>query len=333
MFTDITFAHPQYFWLLLSLLAAVAWYLFKRKKETATLKISGIDGFKTSPSLLAKLKPLLFALRLLALAALITALARPQTTAISSKTKTTRGIDIIMAIDVSSSMLARDLKPNRLSALKEVAAQFIQERPNDRIGLVVYSGESFTKTPVTSDKAIVLSALKDISYGLLDDGTAIGMGLATAVNRLKDSKAKSKVIILLTDGVNNTGAIDPETAAGLAVAYDIKTYTIGLGTNGRALTPVALNPDGSFRYGYNEVEIDEKLLKKIADETGGRYFRATDNEKLSEIYQEINKLEKTEVEEFRYYNYDEKFRPLVLFAGLLLLIELGLKYTLYRSFI
>jgi Ca-activated chloride channel family protein len=333
MFIDITFAHPQYFWLLLSLPVAVAWYLFKRKKETATLKISGIDGFKTSPSLLAKLKPLLFALRLLALAALITALARPQTTAISSKTKTTRGIDIIMAIDVSSSMLARDLKPNRLSALKEVAAQFIQERPNDRIGLVVYSGESFTKTPVTSDKAIVLSALKDISYGLLDDGTAIGMGLATAVNRLKDSKAKSKVIILLTDGVNNTGAIDPETAAGLAVAYDIKTYTIGLGTNGRALTPVALNPDGSFRYGYNEVEIDEKLLKKIADETGGRYFRATDNEKLSEIYQEINKLEKTEVEEFRYYNYDEKFRPLVLFAGLLLLIELGLKYTLYRSFI
>lgn len=333
MFTGTTFVNSYYLWLLLLLPAAVAWYILTRKRETAALTVSNTAGFKAVPSLVAKLKPILFALRMLALAAIIVALARPQTTALTTKTKTTRGIDIIMAIDVSSSMLARDLKPSRLSALKKVAAQFINQRPNDRIGIVVYSGESFTKTPVTSDKAMVLNALKDINYGFLEDGTAIGMGLATAVNRLKDSQAKSKIIILLTDGVNNTGSIDPETATGLAVAYNIKTYTIGIGTNGMALTPVAYNPDGSFRYEYSEVEIDEKLLKKIATETDGKYFRATDNEKLSQVYAEINKLEKTEIEELRYYNYDEKFRPFVLFALILVLVEWLLRYTLYKSFV
>ncbi|MEM9687094.1 MAG: VWA domain-containing protein [Bacteroidota bacterium] len=333
MLEHIEFANPQFFWLLLLLPVTIVWYVFKRKQETASLKISSLKGFKTTTSFLTKLKPLLFVFRLLALIMLITAMARPQTTNVSSRTKTTRGIDIIMAIDVSSSMLAKDLKPNRLEALKKVAAEFIKERPNDRIGLVVYSGESFTKTPVTTDKSIVLNALSEIDYGVLEDGTAIGMGLATSVNRLKESQAKSKVIILLTDGVNNTGFIDPETAAGLALEFDIKTYTIAIGTNGMALTPVAYKSDGSFKYSYREVEIDEKLLKNIAEQTGGKYFRATDNEKLSAIYEEINKLEKTEIEEFKYTQYEEKFRPLALLAGGLLVLELLLKYTVFRSFV
>ena len=332
MLENIEFANPQFFWLLLLLPLALLWYFFKRKEETASLKISSIHGF-SSKQLLPKLKPLLFAMRLLALMAIIVAMARPQTEDISTRTKTTKGIDIVMAIDVSSSMLARDLKPNRLAALKEVAADFIQQRPNDRIGLVAYAGESYTKTPITSDKSIVLNALREITYGQLDDGTAIGMGLATAVNRLKESKAISKVIILLTDGVNNSGFIEPQTAADLAVEFDIKTYTIGLGTNGNALSPIAYNADGSFRYGMRQVEIDEALLKDIAKVTGGKYFRATDNEKLEAIYDEINKLEKTEIEEFKYYKYEEKFRPWVLFAGALLLLEWVCRNTLFRSFI
>ncbi len=332
MLENIQFANPEFFWLLLLLPMASLWYFFKRKEETAALKISSIKGFATS-SILPKLKPLLFFFRLLALTALITALARPQAEDISSRTKTTKGIDIVMAIDVSSSMLARDLKPNRLAALKEVAADFIKQRPNDRIGLVAYAGESYTKTPITSDKGIVLNALEEITYGQLNDGTAIGMGLATSVNRLKESKALSKVIILLTDGVNNSGFIDPQTAAELAIEFDIKTYTIGLGTNGNAMSPVAYNPDGSFRYAMREVEIDEPLLKNIADITGGKYFRATDNKKLEAIYDEINLLEKTEVEEFKYYRYEEKFRPWVFLAGALLLLEWILRNTVFRSFI
>ncbi|MCX2680599.1 VWA domain-containing protein [Galbibacter sp. EGI 63066] len=333
MFENIQFANPQFFWLLLLLPVAIVWYIFKRKKETASLKISSIKGFKASSSVLAKLKPGLFVLRLLALAALITAMARPQTSDVSTRTKTTRGIDIVIAMDVSSSMLARDLKPNRLTALKRVAAEFVKERVSDRIGLVEYSAESYTKTPITSDKAIVLRSLSDIKYGELEDGTAIGMGLATSVNRLKDSKAKSKVIILLTDGVNNSGFIEPQTAAELAVEYGIKTYTIGIGTNGMALTPIAYNPDGSFRYGMREVEIDEQLLQNIADKTGGKYFRATNNKKLSEIYGEINKLEKTEIEELKYYNIQEKFRFFALFAVGLLMFEYLLRYTVFRSLV
>ncbi|MEZ4809699.1 MAG: VWA domain-containing protein [Allomuricauda sp.] len=332
MFENIEFANPQFFWLLLSLPVALLWYFFKRKKEMASLKISSIKGF-TVTSWSSKLRPVLFVFRLLALASIITALARPQIEDISTKTKTTKGIDIVMAIDVSSSMLARDLKPNRLSALKEVAAEFIKKRPNDRIGIVGYAGESYTKTPITSDKSIVLNALREITYGELEDGTAIGMGLATSVNRLKESKAVSKVIILLTDGVNNSGFIEPKTAADLAVEFGIKTYTIGLGTNGNALSPVAYNSDGTFRYGMRQVEIDEDLLKEIAHATGGKYFRATDNEKLEEIYDEINKLEKTEIEEFKYYKYEEKFRPFIFLAGALLLLEWGLRNSIFKSFI
>lgn len=332
MLENITFANPEFFWLLLLLPIALLWYFFKRKEQTASLKLPTLSAF-AQEGWLPKLKHFLFLLRLLALAAIIVAMARPQTEDISTRTKTTKGIDIVMAIDVSSSMLARDLKPNRLVALKDVAAEFIKERPNDRIGLVAYAGEGYTKTPITSDKSIVLSALREITYGQLNDGTAIGMGLATSVNRLKESKASSKVIILLTDGVNNSGFIEPQTAADLAIEFGIKVYTIGLGTNGNALTPIAYNADGSFRYGMRQVEIDEALLKDIAEVTGGKYFRATDNEKLEAIYDEINKLEKTEIEEFKYYRYEEKFRNWVLLAGAILLFEWLLRSTVFRSFI
>ena len=265
---------------------------------------------------------------------IILAIARPQTVDISTRTKTNNGIDIVMAIDVSSSMLAQDLKPDRLSALKRVAAAFVDDRTSDRIGLVVYAGESYTKTPITSDKSIIKGALREISYqGLIEDGTAIGMGLATSVNRLKDSRAKSKVIILLTDGVNNSGFIDPKIATELAVEFDIKTYTIGLGSNGTALAPVGILPNGEFQYALTKVEIDEALLKEIALSTGGIYFRATNNKKLEEIYAEINKLEKSEVEEFKYYNYDEKYRLLIILALILIALEWIGRNSLFKSFL
>jgi Ca-activated chloride channel family protein len=239
-----------------------------------------------------------------------------------------------MAIDVSGSMLAKDLKPNRMEALKKVAASFVDERPNDRIGLVVYASEAYTKTPVTSDKAIIQQAIESIKYdNVLQDGTGIGMGLATAVNRLKDSKAKSKVIILLTDGVNNAGFIEPETASDIAKQYGIKVYTVGIGTNGMAEFPYAIAPNGQFLFRMMQVEIDEQLMKNIARKTDGKYFRATSNTKLEEIYAAINKLETTEIEELKFYDYDEKYRPFVWLAGFLLLLELGLRNTVYRSFI
>lgn len=330
----VTFLNPGFFWLLLLLPIAIAWQIWKRKKQNPTLKISSLQGFKTSGSFFAKLQPLLFVFRILALAFLIVAMARPRTVNISNETKTTKGIDIVMAIDVSSSMLAKDLKPNRMAALRNVAADFVQARPNDRIGLVFYAGEAYTKTPVTSDKAIVVEALGSIKYDkMLQDGTAIGMGLATAVNRLKDSKAKSKIIILLTDGVNNSGTIEPETASDIAKEYGIKVYTIGIGTNGMAEFPYALAPNGDFIFRMMPVEIDQELMKSIARKTDGKYFRATSNSKLAEIYNEINKLETTEIEELKYYDYDEKYRPLVWIAGILLLMEIGLRNTIFRSFI
>jgi len=328
------YVNPQYFWCLLLLPALLVWYILKRKKQTASLTISSLKGFKTTKNWLAKLRPILFALRLVALAAIIVALTRPRAVDESTKIKTTSGIDIVMSIDVSASMLARDLKPNRLEALKSVAARFINARPNDRIGLVEYAGESYTKTPLTSDKGIVLSSLKSIKYNtIIEGGTAIGMGLATSVNRLKDSRAKSKVIILLTDGVNNSGAIDTKIASELAVEFGIKVYTIGLGTNGMAVSPIGVLPNGKFQYGNMPVQIDEELLKEIAKTTGGEYFRAISTTRLGEIYEQINKLEKTEIEEFKFKSYDEKFRPIVLFALVLLGLELLLRYTLFKSFV
>jgi Ca-activated chloride channel family protein len=334
MLNNFEFVNPQLFWLLLLLPVVALWYFVKRNKQTAGLKISSIKGFKTSKNWVAKLRPLLFVLRLLTLAAVIVAMARPRTVDETTRTVSNKGIDIVIAIDVSASMLARDLKPNRLKALKSVAAGFIRDRITDRIGLVEYAGESYTKTPLTSDKNIVLASLKSIEYNtIIEGGTAIGSGLATAVNRLKESRAKSKVIILLTDGVNNTGFIDPKIASELAKEFEIKVYTIGLGTNGMAQSPIGIRPDGSFQYGMQQVEIDEALLKEIAKTTGGMYFRATSNTKLEEIYTQINELEKTDIEEFKYTNYTELYRPWVLLALCLYLFELVLRYTLFRSFI
>ena len=330
----ITFLNPEFFWLFLLIPIAIAWLFWKKNHQSASLKMSSIQGFKGSNSILAKLKPMLNVLRLLALSSLIIAMARPRTVDVSNKTKTTRGIDIVMAIDVSGSMLSKDLKPNRMEALKRVASDFVDERPNDRVGLVIYTSEAYTKTPVTSDRAVVLDAIKTIKYdNVLQDGTGIGMGLSTAVNRLKDSKAKSKVIILMTDGVNNAGFIEPETAADIAKQYGIKVYTIGVGSNGMAESPYALAPNGQILFQMMKVEIDEPLLKSIAQKTGGKYFRASSNSKLDAIYASINKLETSEIKELRFYDYDEKYRPFVWFAGILILLEIGLRNTVYRSFI
>ena len=333
MLQGIEFTHTELLWLILLLPPLLLWYVIKHKKQTAVLEISNSSGLVKGSLFWTVLKHCLFGFRTLALVLIIVAMARPQSVDVSTKTKKTRGIDIVMAIDVSASMLAKDLKPNRLEALKDVAGKFIARRPNDRIGLVEYAGESYTRTPVTSDKNIIFNSLKEIKYNtIITGGTAIGMGLATAVNRIKDSKAKSKIIILLTDGVNNSGFIDPLTASELASEYGIKTYTIGLGSNGMALSPVAIR-NGKIQYSRIQVEIDEKLLKEIAQGTGGKYFRATNNKKLEEIYAEINQLEKTEIEEFKYYNYEEKFRPLVLWALALLVFEFLLRHTLLKSFI
>ena len=331
MFKNIVFANPEFFWLLLLLPLMLLWYWFWNKKSQANVTFSTTIAFKKTKSWSDALYHLLFVLRMIAIALIVVALARPQTHSENAKTKITDGIDIVLAIDVSASMLSQDLKPNRFEALKKVASQFVKDRPNDRIGLVIYAGESYTKTPVTTDKSIILNALSEITYGQIEDGTAIGMGLATAVNRLKESKAKSRVIILLTDGVNNTGFIDPQTAAELAAEYGIKVYTVGIGTNGMALSPYALNADGSIIYRMQQVDIDEPLMKKIAQVTKGRYFRATNNQKLQQIYDEINQMETTKIEEFKYTEVDEKFRWWVLVAGFLLLLEFVLKHTLLRN--
>ena len=334
MLSNFEFVNPQLFWLLAILPLVALWYFLKRKKHTASLKMSSVKGFKTSKNWLAKLRPLVYLMRLLALAAIIVAMTRPRTVDETTRTVSNKGIDIVMAIDVSASMLARDLKPNRLKALKSVAARFIRDRISDRIGLVEYAGESYTKTPLTSDKSIVLASLKSIEYNtIIEGGTAIGSGLATSVNRLKESRAKSKVIILLTDGVNNTGFIDPKIASELAQEFEIKVYTIGLGTNGMAQSPIGIRPDGGFQYGMQQVEIDETLLKEIAKTTGGKYFRATNNTRLEQIYTEINELEKTDIEEFKYTNYTELYRPWALLALGLFLFEMLLRYTVFRSFI
>lgn len=330
---NFEFYNSSFLWLL-SLIPIVAmWYFLMRKKDAATLTMPSVKGFE-STSLLSKFKPFLSVLRLFALTAVIIALARPRNVSVSKKTKSNKGIDIVMAIDVSASMLAKDLKPNRLEALKKVAVNFVDRRPNDRIGIVVYAGESFTQTPITSDKGIVKRTISELKWGQLEGGTAIGMGLGSAVNRLKESSAKSKVIILLTDGVNNSGNIDPRTATELAKELEIKTYTIGIGTNGMADFPWSKDPrTGKLQFRKQQVEIDEELLKEIASKTEGKYFRATNNSSLKEIYDEIDSLEKTKIEEFKYYNYQEKYRFFVFLGIGLLFLEFILKNTLFKSFI
>jgi len=330
----LEFLNPEYFILLAVIPFIILWYYLNRNKLNNSIKFSDSSAFENSGNFYSNFKLLLKVFRMISFALIITALARPQIVDTSTRVKTNRGIDIIMAIDVSASMLAKDLKPNRLDALKNVADEFIKNRVSDRIGLVEYAGESYTKTPLTTDKSIILKSLREIKYNnIIEGGTAIGMGLATSVNRIKDSKSKSKVIILLTDGVNNAGFIDPLTAAELAKEYDIKIYSIGLGTNGLALSPVGINARGKLNYANIQVEIDEELLTQISEMSGGKYFRATDNSKLKEIYNEIDKLEKTEIEEFKYYSVDEKFRVFLIPAILLIAFELLVKFTILKSFI
>ena len=328
------FLNIEFLWLLVVIPLLALWYSYTGKYKSNTLNFSNSAAFSESKSFIVWIEPILRIFRMIALTLLIIALARPQVIDISTRVKNNRGIDIIMAIDVSASMLAKDLRPNRLEALKDVASNFIKNRTTDRIGLVEYAGESYTKTPITSDKSIILRSLKEIEYNtIIEGGTAIGMGLATSVNRIKDSKAISKVVILLTDGVNNSGFIDPLTAVELANEFGIKIYTIGLGTNGMALSPIGIDSKGKFNYANVKVEIDEKLLNEIADMTGGKYFRATNNNKLKEIYDDIDKLEKSDIEEFKYYNVQEKYRLFLLPALMLIGLEMILKFTLFRSFI
>ena len=330
----IIWANPLWFWAFLIIPIIIGLNVYRTlAKKNPYVQFSDSASFEDLPytwrSFAIYLIPLL---QISALSLLILALARPQlqNTVVE---RNAEGIDIMMVLDLSTSMRAEDLKPNRFDAAKRVATQFVDKRTSDRIGIVVFAAQSFTVCPPSLDYELIKKLLLDVKMGVVEDGTAIGMGLATSVNRLKDSRAKSKVIILLTDGVNNSGFIDPKIATELAVEFGIKTYTIGLGSNGTARAPVGILPNGSFQYAMTKVEIDEALLQEIATATGGIYFRATDNKKLEEIYEEINKLEKTEVEEFKYYNYEEKYRILILLALILIVLEWIGKNTIFKSFI
>lgn len=325
----VEFAYPGMLLLLLLIPVMGWWYFARQKKQQGAMSVSSLQGLKGLPvSWKVRLRPILFVLRMIAYAALVVALARPQTSN-TSENINSEGIDIVLSIDISGSMLAEDLLPNRMEAAKKVAQDFIDSRISDRIGLVIFSGESFTQCPITTDHAVLKSQLAQIRSGMLQDGTAIGMGLSTAVDRLRSSKAKSKIIILLTDGVNNTGLVDPLTALEIAKAYKIRVYTIGVGTYGKAPSPATL-PDGSIVMQMQDVQIDEPLMKKIGTETGGKYFRATDNRSLSNIYQEIDKLERTKVEITSYKRFAEHFFPLAMLALACLLIETVLRYTVFR---
>lgn len=326
----LTFAHPQFF-LLLVLIPFLLWLESKRKKkDKPVVRLTSLNGFKAvKPGLKVQLLPTLTALRMIAVAAAIIALARPQSTN-TTVDSDTDGIDIVLGIDISGSMLAEDFKPNRIEATKQVAADFIDKRPGDRIGLVVYAGESFTMCPITIDHNILKSQLMQLKNGMIADGTSIGMGLATSVDRLRSSKAKSKVIILMTDGVNNVGLIDPNTAMEIAKAYKIKVYTIGVGSEGMAMTPMQ-GPDGSTTRQLVKVNIDEALLKQIAAQTGGKYFRARGNRSLQDIYDDIDKMEKTKINVTSFKHYAELFFPFAAIAIIALCLELILRFTVFRS--
>ena len=322
------FADPQYLLLLLLLPALGYWHVARRAKRTA-MRYSDVGTLRVSRSgWSAKYRHFLAGLRLFALAALVVAFARPQT-GVSGENVTTEGIDIVLALDISSSMLAEDLEPNRIEAAKHVAADFVRGRRNDRIGLVVFAGEAFTQVPLTLDYGVLVSVLEDLEVGMIEDGTAIGMGLATAVKRLEESDAESKVVILLTDGRNNRGEIDPSTAAQMAQALGVKVYSVGAATRGVARIPVD-DPVFGRRYAQMRVEIDEAALREAADLTGGLYFRATDRESLEQVWAEIDELETTEIEVQHYTRYGELF-GLPLSLGLALLaLEVGLGNTVLR---
>jgi Ca-activated chloride channel family protein len=307
----------------------IFWYIRRLHRSQASLQISASQGFDRIPvSYKTRLRHLPFICRILTVVTLIVILARPQSSNFWQNT-TTEGIDIVLALDISSSMLAQDLSPNRLEAAKNVASSFVKSRPNDNIGLVVFAGESFTQCPLTTDHAILLNLFNQIKSGMIEDGTAIGNGLATAVNRIKDSAAKSKVIILLTDGSNNSGDVPPVTAAHLATEFNIRVYTIAVGTKGEALYPVQ-TPYG-VRHEKMKVEIDEKTLTDIASATNGKYFRATDNRSLQAIYNEIDQMEKSKMTVKEYSKKQEEYLPFALLAFLLILAEILLKYTILRN--
>lgn len=326
---NIEFDQPDFFYLLLLFIPIIAWYIWKLKEQDANIQFSSLQAFsKHKTSYKVYLKHALFISRLIAMGLIIAVLARPQSTD-KWKNTSTEGIDIVLALDISTSMLAQDLKPDRLKAAINVADDFIEERINDRIGLVVFAGESFTQCPITSDHDVLINLLKEVKTGMIEDGTAIGMGLANAVNRLKESEAKSKIVILLTDGENNRGDISPVTAAEIAQNYGIRVYTIGVGTIGQAPYPF------KTRYGVQtqmvDVKIDEATLKDISSITDGQYFRATDNKTLKDIYKEIEQLEKTKVNVNEFSSKNEEYFWFAVIAGLLLLLEVVLRNSVLRS--
>ena len=326
----MVFANPTYLYLLLLLIPMIGWYIYKLSKSQASLQVSSSEAFDlpAAKSWKIHLRHLPFVLRMIAIALLIVVLARPQSTS-SWQNSSTEGIDIMLAMDISTSMLAEDLKPNRLEASKDVAASFINGRQNDNIGLVVFAAESFTQCPLTIDHTVLLNLFKDIQPGIIQDGTAIGLGLANAVSRIKDSQAKSKVIILLTDGVNNTGEIAPVTAAEIAKSFGVRVYTIGVGTQGEA--PYPIPTAFGIQYQNIPVEIDEPALKQIAATTGGQYFRATDNASLKEIYSEIDQMEKTKISVQEFSKKQEEYKMWALIVFALLLVELLLRNTVLKS--
>jgi len=329
MFDGITFAYPWVLYLLLIIPTLIAWYIFRGMKIQTSVKYSSINIFKDVPATLReRIRHIPFAVRLIAIGLLIIALARPQSFT-SGENVTTEGIDIAMVLDISGSMLAEDFKPNRLEAAKNVIDNFVEGRTSDRIGLVIFSREAFTQCPLTIDYNVMRNLLLDIRTGMIEDGTAIGNGIANGVNRLKESDAKSRIIILLTDGINNAGEVDPRSAAEIAKAFGIRIYTIGVGTRGEAPYPVQ-TPFGT-RYQMVPVEIDETLLKEIAGITGGQYFRATNNRALAEIYEKIDQMEKTKIEITSYKNASEKYHSWLWGGLILLLVELGLSRTILRK--
>ena len=324
----MTFHNPEYLFLLLLLIPIIFWYVWEMHKSDASLQISSLQNLAKFPkSSKIKLRHIPCVLRVLAITFIILALARPQASN-SWRTQNSEGIDIMMALDISGTMMAEDLKPNRLEAAKTVATEFILSRPNDNIGLVVFASESFTQCPMTIDHAVLINLFKGVNYGLIEDGTAIGLGLANAINRIKDSKAKSKVIILLTDGSNNRGDIAPITAAEIAKTFGLRVYTIGVGSSGIVNVPVQ-TPIG-IQYQQMQSEFDEKSLQKIANMTGGKYFRASDNSKLRRIYQEIDQLEKTKISVREFSKKNEQFFLFSLLAFIFLISEVLMRNTILR---
>ena len=327
--TNIDFSNPQALYLLLLLIPLIAWYIYRQGSATPYLSYSNVSQLKNAPVTWKNyLRHILFVLRVLAISLLIVVLARPQTSE-SWENSQSRGLNIMLALDVSSSMLAEDFNPNRLEASKNIATQFISGRRNDRMGLVVFAGESFTQCPLTTDHAVLINYFNEVKSGLLEDGTAIGVGLANAVNRLKNIDSPSKIIILLTDGENNKGEISPADAAKIAETYNIRVYTIGVGSRGTAPYPVQ-TPFGK-QYKNVKVNIDEDVLKEIANTTGGEYFRATNNKKLKQIYTDINEMERSKIEVKKYSQKHEKFMPFALLALVVIGLEILLKHTILRN--